>query len=568
VDSPRAATGFAVLCVAVSGFCGLSYEVLWTRLLILVVDNSVYSFTAILVGFLLGMAVGSLLLSPLMKKLSKPLLALGLAQMAAAFCAYLLPFTIQVESVRGSVQYYSFLVQGVLFMVLLSATLTGMTLPLAVGVFRSTEGHVERRLGYLYAVSAVGGVAGALAGGFVLIPLLGLQKSLLLLNSLQWLSGGAILFFLLRGAPRAVACAWAGALLLLGLWTVPGDLIRGKYGPLVPEGRMIFYREGLAATAAVFDQPNGERVLYLNGIPEVSNDRTSVRTFRMMGALPCLVHKNPARALAITFGAGITSGTMVHFVERLDCVEMVGESRAIAEYFAAENGEVLKNKKVALYINDARHYLLTTAKTYAVIVADATHPRGYDSWVLFTREFYELVKKRLEPDGVFSQWVPLHGMNLEQYLSVVRTFHSVFPGASIWAIDRSHTILLGARKPGKIDFDRLAAGIAAPGARDDLRRSGLHNPFAFLSHFIMGEVEMKRMLQGSTGLITDDSPRHLFFPAGATFGDQYGRWPEENYLHLLQYEESVVPYLSPLGEKETEVRNTLGRLKMQRRRSF
>ena len=555
--------------LGLSGFCSLGYEVLWTRLLILMVDNSVYSFTIILVAFLLGIAIGSLLLAPVMKNLKNPLVIFVMVEMGIGFTAFFFPFFIHIQPVPGWVPYSVFLVQGVFLMVLAPSILMGMTLPLAAQVYQGMEGRVGVNLGNLYAINTVGGVLGALAGGFVLVPFLGFLKSSLLLPAMNWVIGGAIGLSILKGNVRRAGLALSlTGILVLGILLMPHDLFREKYAQLVPEGRLTFYKEGLAATATIFEQKNGERILYLNGIPQVQNDKTSLKTFKILGALPCLLHKNPAQGLTITFGAGITSGTMAHLVERLDCVELVDEAREIADRFSVENGHILKNSRVSLHINDARHYLLTTGKRYAVIVADATHPRGYDSWVLFTREFYELVKKRLEPDGLFCQWVPLHGMNLDQYMAIVGTFFAVFPHTSIWAVDSTYSLLLGSVLPEQMDFRRLEERFAGEKVRQDLSRVGLQNPFRFLSHFSMGENGVRKMLEPFPAIITDDSPRHLFFPLTATFGEQYGKWPEMNYAHLSSYGESIIPYLTNLGSTENQKSATIARIKMYQRHSF
>lgn len=555
---------FVLIGLGLSGFCGLSYEVLWTRLLLLMVDNSIYSFTAILVVFLLGIAIGSLLVAPLARRLKNPVLALGISQLGIGFIAYFFPFFVRIGAVQGTVQYYAFLCQLIFVIVLVPSILMGMALPLAIWICaagRQTEAAAE--IGTFYAVNTLGGVIGSLAAGFLLIPVLGQQKASLLLPVINWLVGGMLVWYSLEGFLRQGLSAGFAALLVLGLFLFPNDLLREKYGALVPGGRMVFYKEGLAATATILDRPGGERTLFLNGIPQVRNDRTSMKTFKLMGALPCLLHEKPEHGLAITFGAGITSGAMAGFVETLDCVELVAEAPEIADYFSAENGQVLKNGKVSIHINDARHYLLTTPKRYSVIVADATHPRGYDSWVLFTREFYGLLKERLEPGGIFTQWVPFHGMNLEQYMAIVKTFQSAFPNSSIWTVDFAHSVLLGCTGPDKIDFGRMAERIS--GAGGILKPVGLEDPFALLSHFCIGKAGMERMLAKHPGIITDDSPRHLFFPLGATFGEQYGQWPEENARYVEQHAESVIPYLTNLGDAEKQKISTLNRLRMKRK---
>jgi spermidine synthase len=378
----------ALSALAVSGFCALAYQVFWTRLLILMVDNSVYSFTIILVAFLLGITMGSLALMPLMKGLKNPLLTLALVEMAIGLSAFFFPFAVHPKPVGASVPYYLFLIQKVFLMVMVPTLLMGMTLPLVARIYQSKEQGVGRNLGTVYAVSTVGGVLGAASAGFVLIPLVGLQKGLVLLPALNLAMGCIILMSLLKRFPRICAAAGLVILFLMGIWLTPHNLVQKKYAKLEPKSRLIFYKEGLAATATIFQRPDGTRILYLNGVPEVRTDLNSVRTFKLMGALPALLHKNPTRALTITFGAGITTGTMAISAHEVDCVELVGAAPEIAQYFSRENNGIMERGEINLHINDARHYLLTTPKRYSVIVADATHPRSYDSWILFTREFY------------------------------------------------------------------------------------------------------------------------------------------------------------------------------------
>jgi spermidine synthase len=557
-----------LLGLAVSGFCALAYEVFWTRLLILMVDNSVYSFTIILVAFLLGIAIGSLASAPLIKWLKNPLLIFALLEMGIGLSAFFFPFAVHPKPVGASVPYYVFLIQKVFLMVLVPTILMGMTLPLMARIYQSREQGVGRNLGTVYAVNTVGGVLGAAGAGFVLIPLVGFQKSLVLLPALNLAIGGLILMSLLKRVPRI----WAGAgfvvLLILGIWLTPHDLVQKRYAQLEPRSRLIFYKEGLAATAAIFQRPDGAKVLYLNGIPEVRTDLNSVRTFRLMGALPTLLHENPQKALIITFGAGITTGTVAISSDRVDCVELVGAAREIAQHFSRENNGIMKRDKIHLHINDARHYLLTTPMRYDLIVADATHPRSYDSWILFTKEFYELVRKRLESDGIFCQWIPLHGMDLKQYMAIVHTFFAAYPHTSIWTIGEEYSLLIGTPETLQIDFTRFVKKMLNKEMRHDLMKVGLENPFRFLSHFTVGEKGVEKMLRRFPSVITDDSSQHLFFKITATPEEMYDKWLSRNYQQLHLHRESILSHFTNMGRTESQRRRVMDMMRAYENRKY
>ena len=202
-------------------------------------------------------------------------------------------------------------------------------------------------------------------------------------------------------------------------------------------------------------------------------------------------------------------------------------------------------------------------------MADATHPRSYDSWILFTKEFYELVRGRIEPDGIFCQWIPLHGMELKQYMAIVRTFLAVYPHTSIWTVGEDYSLLVGTPETLKIDFIRFAEKILRKEVRDDLMKVDLENPFEFLAHFTMGEKGAIKMLRGFPAVITDDSSQHLFFRITATAEEMYSKWPSGNYRQLYLHRESIIPYLINTGSTESRSRRIIEMIRgYERRRGF
>jgi spermidine synthase len=538
--------------IGLSGFCTLAYEVLWTRLLILVADNSVYSFTAILMAILSGLALGSLILAPLFRRIGNPLPYLALAEVGLGLSAFCLPWFIELGPIDRDLPYWQFLLAKMPLFTLVPAIFAGAALPLAADICRSRRDQTGRSLGAAWAANTLGGVGGAVAAGFFLIPTMGFHSSSLLLPAINLAVGSILLAVWLRGRLALIPITAAVLLAALGWRLMPPDFFALKYAQLEPSGNMVYYDEGQAATVSIFDRPDASTVLFLNGIPEVDNSQDSLRTFKLMGILPGLLHPQPSRALMVTFGAGITSSAATLFSDRVDCVDLVEQYRAIATHFSSANGQVLARPGLTMHIDDARHFLATNQRRYSIIISDATHPRSYDSWVLFTSEFYELVKTRLEEDGIFCQWAPFHGLSPDLYLSLVRTFSQAFPHTSIWNIGGAYSLLVATPQPLAVDFNRLTERLGDNYIRSQLRSVDLAGPLDVLSHFLMGEDNVKKLCSQAPWLIRDNQPAQLFFPFQASLREQYETWPLENYRTVRKLKESVVPYLTNVGRSDLE----------------
>jgi spermidine synthase len=546
----RIIINLVMLGIALSGFCALAYQVLWTRLLILVIDNSVYSFTSTLIAFLTGIALGSLLIAPVFRYVKHPVPVFALVEIGIGVSAFCFPFFIHIKPIDPGEPYLGFLLMKMPLVILVPTLLMGITLPLAAYIYQAGRGGVGDSLGTVFAVNTIGGVCGAVAAGFFLIPQLGFQKSLLLLPAINLAAGAMIIIVSIKPSRSIPALAALILMVAFGFRYMPHNYFSKKYGELEPKSELIYYREGLAATATVFKRPDGTKILYLNGMAEVDTTLLSVRTLKVLGALPCLLHEDPKSALMITFGVGITAGSAANFVESIDCVDLADQIPEIALYFEHFNNRIVKNKKFSIHIDDARHFLQNTDKHYSIIVSDATHPRSYDSWVLFTTEFYELVQKRLEANGIFCQWVPFHGLELKQYMGIIRTFSHVFPNTSIWHFSNAYSLLLATPEDLSIDFRSFLRKMLPKDVQQQMLQVEINNPFELLSHFALGEEQVKKMIAPFPGIITDDSPAHLFFPANATLKEQYETWPKVNFQKIRAHSESVIPFLTNISRSE------------------
>ena len=538
--------------LGIAGFCAIAYQVIWTRLLILIIDNSVYSFTIILMGFLAGIAIGSLILAGSCRFVKSPVLLFAIAEICVGVSAFCLPFFIHTKPSPPNLGYLKFLFSTLPLGILLPTIFMGIAFPVGAQIYQRSKGDIGKSIGFVYAVNTAGCVLGGLMAAFFFIGQLGFQKSVFILSGLNLAIGALIGFMHLRNRLRY---AFVGVLILLPVFafrTMPPDYFAKKYAQLEPGSRLIYYNESLSTTATVFERPDRMRVLYLNGIPEVDTSHYSIKTFKLMGALPGLLHPNPEDALMITFGAGVAAGTTALFSDHMDCVDLASQAHEIAPYFKTYNNGIIDNSRITLYSDDARHFLQAGKKHYSTIISDATHPRVYDSWILFTSEFYRLVQKRLTEDGIFLQWLPFHGLTQDQYLGIVRTFSDVFKHTSIWRVGEGYTLLLATPKALKIDFQAFLKKLNIPQIKKDLRPVGLDNPFEMLSYFAMGEKALRKMLAESDLVMTDNSPAHLFFPFSATFKDQYHRWPLVNFKKVKAYEESVIPFLVNISDSEAK----------------
>jgi len=318
--------------------------------------------------------------------------------------------------------------------------------------------------------------------------------------------------------------------------------------------RLLFSKTGASATVTVLEREDSCKELRVNDIPEVPTDYGSLQTFHLLAHLPCLVHANPQKAVVLCFGAGITTGAMTtHNLQRIDAVEVCPEVVEANRYFFEENHHVLADDRVNIILDEGRNYLQRSSGGYDVLVCDSTHPRSSDSWMLYTREFYELCRQKLSADGVICQWLPIHGLKPPEYKRIIKTFLSVFPDASLWFANR-FTLLLGTLKKLVINFDIFDQRLKEEKIRNDLRRVHLDDSSAFLSCFVAGHDALARSTQRAR-LITDHSPleRHSS-PKRLSIDTKI-----LNLLDLLKIRTSVLSILDSPEKLPTAVKNRLGK---------
>ena len=528
--------------IAVSGFCALAYEVLWARMLNLFLNNNVYSFTATVATFLAGIALGSLLYARFLAGVRAKLRLFAGIQIAIGLLAYLTPFLFSL--LQGAVfsrREESFTLLKTATIMLAPTLLMGIAMPLAMQICQWGKGREGRSVGAVYACNTVGSILGAFVAGFVLVPLVGLHRALVAVSAVNLAAGFLVLFARARGAARPWAAASGVASIVLLFAAAPSSLFRELYLRHNPNAEILHYKEGKVVNVVVYDfHGAGYRDLHLNGIEEASSRLWHVQLFKLLGILPVIAHEQPQEALMIAFGAGMSAGACIDHVTSLDCVDLNPDIGGPAEIFRPENRGVIDHPKLNVIVNDGRNELLLSPKRYSLIISDATNPKMFDSWTLYTREFYELTKSRLLPGGIFAQWlvVPLPEDSVQVILN---TFRSVYPHMSLWCVyGSSQCLMMGTPERLELDLADLSHRLGPILESTGLADYGVGSAAKLLSFLLLGEDEAAALLEGFERISTDDLPYPQFQLGSGTAGTRA-------MLDVLEHQAFVDRYVTREG---------------------
>lgn len=562
--------------LALTGFSVLVYEVAWTRLLGLMLGGSTYSFSLMLIVFLLGIAVGGKLGGPFADRLLRIgggnglLAAFAVIQIGIALVSYAamylypeLPF------------WYVWLFDGVgaehspegrwAVTLLLSAlvmappaVLIGMHFPIAVRAVVERREALGEPVGMLYGASSLGGVLGAFLAGFVLLPRIGLQGTVLAAAAGELVAAGLVTSYAFRGRRRRwVPAASVGALgLAVGaLFTVlrppwnPMLMTAGLYQYVTQlddrsrEGirrysvelyDLLFYEEGPTSIVTVARNKGTSHLWLANNGKVDASTTADMPTQVLLSALPMQFVDDPEDILIIGLASGISAGvaSLVPAVETLEISEIEPAVTRAARYFDAWNHGVLSDPRVRVVHNDARnHLLLARPGAYDVVVSEPSNPWISGVSNLFTREFLELGKSRLEPGGVWSQWLPMYGLDGRGLRSLLKTYADVYPHVLVYVTpDYSDLVLLGSDAPLTPDEASTARLGALPALTAELSGVGIRSP-AELASLLLMDREAVVALAGDAVANTDDN-MIIEFAAPLTM---YRETRAENLELLMRY---------------------------------
>lgn len=521
--------------IGLSGMCALGAEVIWTRLLSLMLGATVYTFSIILAVFLVGLGLGSAGGSFLSRR--RPRVALGWCQIllagAVAWAAYALADSLPYWPVNPALSpspWFNFQIDLMrcFWAILPAAILWGASFPLALAAVALPEQDPGRLVGEVYAANTIGAIAGAIGFSIIFIAWIGSRDSQRLLIALSVLGGLLVLAPLSRVALRwktvapLAAAVFLAILLARGVDDVPW--LAEAYGrrmlTTTGAGTMLYRGEGMNSSIVVSQVEGGQIYFHVSGKVEASTEPFDMRLQRMLGDLPALIHPNPQSVLIVGFGAGVTAGTFVVHpeVKKITICEIEKLiPPATSRYFGNENHHVLTDPRTRVFYDDARHYVLTTPDKFDIITSDPIHPWVKGTATLYSKEYFETCKRHLNPGGVVTQWVPLYESDADTVKSELATFFDVFPNGTIWANNVNgegyDVVLLGQNGDAPIDVDqmvrRLSGGDAAAAS---LNQVGFPTALDLLGTYAGRASDLRPWLKGAH--VNTDMDLRLQYLAG------------------------------------------------------
>ncbi len=466
--STRFAALIALFC---TGLVSIATEVGWTKYLSIFTGTTIYGFAAILVVFLIGISFGSWWARNRLAgiKDANHGLALGLVLLAAALLLTraglsavpdLFQAVNSIDAPAGVVHGIKYV--GVFVLLIIPTTILGALFPLNLMMYCGGLTGVRHRVGRAYAVNTVAGIFGSIAAGFWIIPRFGTDVLLVACAAII-ISLAGVFALMAMSRLRRAALLSAVVLVMTGFWVVPGidysrliSSVSYTYDVDAREGKtpkITFLEEGKAGVITVATYDDVEMKLQNNGLNEsviYADDLThGLIAEQLLGLIPYFLHNRPKTAFVVGFGGGITTRALTYTdLESIRVVELepavINAGRSIAK------GEipVLQDSRVVLEFNDARNTLLLDSQRYDIIVSQPSHPWIAGAANVFTTQFFEIAKSRLNDDGIYGQWVNLFNMDATTLRSILHSFFNVFPyGVTFGNLQSGDYLLFGSVAP-------------------------------------------------------------------------------------------------------------------------
>lgn len=522
---PAPSVRLAYVLAFVSGLTSVGYQVVWNRLLALGTGNSTYVFTVILVLFLLGIAVGAVLLDRIRHRVDSTIGLIAVAQALTALCVlvgstFILsrPAIPLIYAVGGD--FFGNLLTFVLAaaLVVLPATVAmGITFPATADLLGEERGREGRAAGTLLGLNTLGAIVATFVVPFFVFPAVGSPATLaglVLVNAAVaiWLASQTDVASGLHRRARTIGTAvLAGAIVLqaagLGFRNSTTVTIVSNAGEVFEEREdeiAPVQAARLAATPQLF-------------VMGTSMTLITVDT-KFMPLLPLALRPQARKLLVIAFGMGTAYRTGLKAGLEVDAVELVPSVPRMFKWFYQDADRYLSHDGGKVIVADGRNHVELSDKMYDLIVVDPPPPIETSGVsVISTLEFYEAANRRLAPDGVMMQWVP-YGQTLDEYLAHVRSFARVFDNVRIiFGPGGYGTYLLGSDGAVALTEDALVEVLDKPGVLEDVNSAPDSNgqtseqwAQVLIGNTWLAEGELE-LVVGAGPLVTDDRPHPEYF---------------------------------------------------------
>lgn len=524
-ESRPAEFRLALVLYTIAGGIALGYEVVWSQVIVQWTSTRSFAFAVVLAVYLGGLMIGSGLSAWHSDRIRDPWGCFGFLIAAAGLMALLQVLFPGDWLSRGQVQVATLAFHAVgsesaamiarfglaaACVVLFPSILLGAAFPTALRL-TADAAHAGRDTGRVLAVNTIGGIAGTMITGFLLVPALGLERSLTVLAVTACVVGGATVICGNTVRPVTRWATLACGLVVIGtiFFTQPDHLVRQWAARR--KGTLLFHESGAGGTVAVIEQGVGSntfRRLYIQGVSNSGDSMTSLRYMRLQALLPLIIHRGePRSALVIGLGTGITAGSLLNYdgLEKRVCAELMPEVVQAAAQFRGNQG-VVTDARIELRLSDGRRELLRSEETYDLITLEPPPPSAAGVVNLYSTDFYSLAARRLNRDGLVAQWLPLPTQTNGDTRSLVRSFLDVFPAAMLWTTELHEMLLVGSLFPIELDAGRITSRFHQPDVSTSLGEVGVESPAALLATFVCDQSGLEGYAKDALP-VTDDRPR-------------------------------------------------------------
>lgn len=542
---PRAAT-MILLVYGVSAFAAMASEIGWIRALVLSIGSSTYAYTIVLGVYIAGLGIGSALAARMLSGR-----AFGALQiLIAAACLVSLHLLGRLPGFFGRVfhdrvtslaSFTGTALASSALALLPPTILIGACFPVAVR-WLGQHAAPQRASGLLLATATAGSMLGALVASFVSVPTTGVQGTLSMALFLHAFAGSFALSFLgarRRNWPALLSTAVLALLFLRSPWDVRavqsgpyiyGDERRGKEDPR----KVLFAKDDQVASVAVFELPDGNRVLRIDGKTDASLSQIDLVTQLLTAHLPLAAHGKPDRIALVGLGSGMTLASCLKYdPAEVHCIEISPAVVRASHLFDAETGNPMEDKRVTMHVADARRVFRSIEGKFDVILNEPSNLWIAGMAGLFTEEFYRTCESHLAEKGLMGQWLHAYGVTDDTFRDAVATFQKVFPYVTVWEMWVSGDYLfIGSKTPYAVDVDLLDRRLATTKIGDDLRRIDVTGAGGLLGDLVATSEDLASL---SGARIQTDDGLHLEFLAPLGF---YGRkrMPPLSYLPPVNVE--------------------------------
>ncbi len=483
-----------LIMIGLSGFVSMLYEVVWTRMLALIIGSAVQSFAIMLFTFITGIAAGSFVIHRAMNRRINHLFWFAITEfMIAITIIIVLPLYMRlpyyfniiggsIPKTEGMFIFYEISKIIICFIAMFLPTFfIGMTLPLASHINTKSITKLGIGIGDTFSVNTLGNLVGSLVAGFILLPQIGMENSMktgIIINLII-----AVILFFSSGIKKVINIAPIIITVLVSVFLLNYQFIdkeyiqrgnfrlRNRYAKtfenflkVKDHEKLIFYKEGKGSLVSVTKSPKGILSLRINGKPDASTG-FDMPTQIWCGHIGVLLHPKPEDVFLLGMGSGVTGGVLSTHkeIKNIELLEISKEVIEAAELFKEANYDILNNKKVKIINADGREYLrLNPQKKYDIIISEPSNPWMAGVANLFTVQYFEEVKSHLKEDGLFVQWFQAYETNDKILNIMFNTLGRVFEYAYVFAPAQLDLLIVGSDKPITFDQKRIIEKFSDP----------------------------------------------------------------------------------------------------------